>query len=152
MGYGAVILNLQKTKTIHYDEAWAMEDINFNLKLNECWNSNKHEGVIVKFQRFVASKKSIKTGGVVPYDVPPHLMELMNHSKHWNNNIKETTGREKENGESKGMNQTKKESALDDVEKRSGNNIKRKKEEDNSPHTHKHSKRRKSDYQSPNDE
>ena len=149
--YGAVILNLKKTKTIHYDEAWAMEDINFNLKLNECWNSNRHEGVIVKFQRFVASKKSIKSGGVVPYDVPPHLMELIKHSKHWNNNIKETA-RVKENEENNKMYQTKKGSAADDVEKKSGHNVKRKKEEDNSPRTHKHSKRRKSDYQSPNNE
>ena len=85
--YGAVILNLQKTKCIQYDEAWAMEDVNFNLKANEEWALNKNQGVIVKFQRFIASKKAIKSGGVVPYDIPPHLMELIKHSKNWGRDV-----------------------------------------------------------------
>ena len=85
--YGAVILNLEKTKCVQYDEAWAMEDIDFNLKTNEQWALNRNQGVIVKFQRFIASKKAIKSGGVVPYDIPPHLMELIKHSKHWGGNM-----------------------------------------------------------------
>ena len=146
--YGAVILNLKKTESIQYDDAWAMEDINFNLKTNQLWTTNKNEGVIVKFQRFIASKKAIKRGGVVPYNIPPHLIELMKYSKHWGNNIKVNC----EKGEKEKSYQkcgVEKASPLKDTEQRSS--IKRGMTDGNQHNNvAKESKRRKSDSKSTN--
>lgn len=81
--YGAVVLNLKKTARINYSDSWAMEDIDFNSRINECWKVDNNDGVIVKFQNIIASKKTIKTGGVVPYDMPPNIERLMNQSEEW---------------------------------------------------------------------
>ena len=43
-----------------------MEDYDFNQRTNELSKVNKEDGVIVKLQRFIANKKVIKYGGVVP--------------------------------------------------------------------------------------
>ena len=49
--FTAFILNLQKARNVSYTEkAWAMEDVDFNLKINDLWNRNHESGVIVKCQ------------------------------------------------------------------------------------------------------
>ena len=81
--FTAFILNLQKTQTISYTEkAWAMEDVDFNLKVNDLWNSSHANGVIVKCQRFIASKKRLD-GGILPRNVPPEIEALMRLDLDW---------------------------------------------------------------------
>ena len=64
--FAAVLLNLPKLIEIDYnDKAWAMEDVDFNMRTNECWEKNINDGVIVKCMRYVATKKFLAGGGVV---------------------------------------------------------------------------------------
>jgi len=68
--YAAVLLNLKRLKGIDYNQkAWAMEDTDFNLRTNDS------SGVIVRCMRYVAYKKVLNEGGVVPEGVPPHIQE-----------------------------------------------------------------------------
>ena len=88
--FAAVIINLMKTKQISYHDVWAMEDIDFNVRLDDLWDQNHREGVIVKIQRIIVSKKSM-LGGVTPYNVPPDLELLMKSLAEWKNvKIKQT--------------------------------------------------------------
>ena len=80
----AVLINLQKSRTIDYNpKAWAMEDIDFNLRTNKLSSKNPDEGVIVKCLRFVACKKKLREGGVLPCDVPEDVMQLMQETPEW---------------------------------------------------------------------
>ena len=80
----AVLINLQKSKGIEYNpKAWAMEDIDFNLRTDELSSKRHDQGVIVKCLRFVALKKRIGQGGVVPCDVPEEVMKMMEETKEW---------------------------------------------------------------------
>ena len=78
--YAAVLLNLKRLKGIDYNQkAWAMEDTDFNLRTNDS------SGVIVRCMRYVAYKKVLNEGGVVPEGVPPHIQELMEKNPLWVN-------------------------------------------------------------------
>ena len=80
----AVMINLQKSKGIEYNPlAWAMEDIDFNLRTDELSSKHKDQGVIVKCLRYVAFKKRIREGGVVPCDVPDEVMKMMEETEEW---------------------------------------------------------------------
>ena len=80
----AVLLNLQKSKGIEYNpKAWAMEDIDFNLRTNMQSLSDRDQGVIVKCQRFVATKKKLHEGGVVPCDPPEDVKLMMKETEEW---------------------------------------------------------------------
>ena len=59
-----------------------MEDIDFNLKVNDMWELCHDDGVIVKCQRFIASKK-IMDGGILPRDVPQEVYEYMKEDPDW---------------------------------------------------------------------
>ena len=95
--FTAFILNMHKTKEINYTEqAWAMEDIDFNFKVNKLWNSNRENGVIVKCQRFIASKKKLD-GGIIPKDVPPQIEELLKTDEDWKTSSIVRSKRRKQN-------------------------------------------------------
>ena len=80
----AVLINLHKSKGIHYNrKAWAMEDIDFNMKTNDLSSRDPYEGVIVKCLRFVAFKEKLQEGGVVPRDCPEDVIQLMQASDEW---------------------------------------------------------------------
>ena len=51
--------------------------MDFNLR------TNISSSVIVKCIRYVANKKTLKKGGVVPVDVLPHVQELMENNSAW---------------------------------------------------------------------
>ena len=105
----AVLLNLGKSKGIEYNpKAWAMEDIDFNLRTDELSSKHHDQGVIVKCLRFVASKKRIGEGGVVPCDVPKDVMKMMEETEEWSGvgqrkKPVEHTGKEERGEKSKGM-------------------------------------------------
>ena len=80
----AVLINLLKSKKVDYNQrAWAMEDIDFNLRTDKLREENPDEGVIVKCLRFVACKKKVGEGGVVPCDVPEDVWQLMQACEEW---------------------------------------------------------------------
>merc|ERR1712012_1473065 len=80
----AVLLNLAKSKGIDYNaKAWAMEDIDFNLRTNERSSSNEDQGVIVKCLRYVATKAKLPAGGVVPCDPPEDVRQMMKEAEQW---------------------------------------------------------------------
>ena len=82
--FGAVILNLAKLTSVDYNKiAWAMEDIDFNLKTNELSTTDTNNGLIVKCMRYVGSKKKIKGGGVVPKDIPDDIFQMLQCSAEW---------------------------------------------------------------------
>ena len=105
----AVLLNLGKSKGIEYNpKAWAMEDIDFNLRTDELSSKHHDQGVIVKCLRFVASKKRIGEGGVVPCDVPKDVMKMMEETEELSGvgqrkKPVEHTGKEERGEKSKGM-------------------------------------------------
>ena len=77
----AVLINLQKSKDVDYNpKAWAMEDIDFNNRTHNLSSRDRDEGVIAKCLRFVACKKKLREGGVVPRDYPEEVMLLMQAS------------------------------------------------------------------------
>ena len=72
----AVFLNIEKLKNIDYEEmAWAREDIDFNYKTND------NGGLIVKCRRFLAKKKFLDHGGVVPED--EGIFPLLKNNPEW---------------------------------------------------------------------
>ena len=74
----AVLLNLTRLKEVNFNpKAWAMEDIDFNWKTNALSDKNPEQGVIVKCMRYVAYKKRMTMGGVVPSEVPIDLDEVI---------------------------------------------------------------------------
>ena len=76
--FQAVIQNLGKLKDVDYrQQLWCMEDIFFND------DTNKENGVIVKCQRFLVKKKSLKDGGVVPENMPQDVENRMKKNKNW---------------------------------------------------------------------
>ena len=80
----AVLINIQKSTGIDYNpKAWAMEDIDFNMRTDQLSSRNTNEGVIVKCLRFVAFKKKLRGGGVVPCDVPEDVVQLMRQAPDW---------------------------------------------------------------------
>lgn len=80
----AVLINLQKSKDVDYNpKAWAMEDIDFNNRTDDLSSKDRDEGVIAKCLRFVACKKKLPEGGVVPRDYPEEVMRLMQASGEW---------------------------------------------------------------------
>ena len=87
--FKAFLLNLKKSKHINYTEkAWAMEDIDFNLKVNDMWELCNDDGVIVKCHRFIASIK-LMDGGILPKDVPKEVYEYMKKDPDWKYKNKE---------------------------------------------------------------
>ena len=79
--FGAVLLNLSKLTTVEYNrKAWAMEDIDFNWKTNDLASPYNENGLIVKCLRYVATKKKIKEGGVVPKNIPADIFALLEKS------------------------------------------------------------------------
>ena len=87
--YAAVLLNLKRLKGIDYNQnAWAMEDTDFNLR------TDASSGVIVRCMRYVAYKKLLKEGGVVPQGVPPRVQELIDNNPLWVDNVSPTTEHE----------------------------------------------------------
>ena len=81
--FSAFFLNLRKVEDIDYNKiAWAMEDVGFNLSINDKWKQCHEDGVIVKCQRFIASKKRLD-GGIVPYNIPTEIQEYMAVNKEW---------------------------------------------------------------------
>ena len=82
--HAAVLINLHKSKGIDYNpNAWAMEDVDFNMRTDDLSSRDPDEGVIVKCLRFVACKKKLREGGIVPKDVPDDVMQLMQASREW---------------------------------------------------------------------
>jgi hypothetical protein len=81
--FKAFLLNLKKSTHINYTQrAWAMEDIDFNLKVNDTWKLCRDDGVIVKCQRFIASSKKMD-GGILPKDVPQEVYRYMKEDPDW---------------------------------------------------------------------
>ena len=60
------------------------------------WNLNHENGVIVKCQRFIASKKRLD-GGIIPKDVPPQIEELMRTDVDWKTSSIVRSKRRKQN-------------------------------------------------------
>ena len=79
--FAAVLLNLNKLKNVHYENMWAMEDILFNMKTNDLSHSHPDDGIIVKCQRFIARKKYIDHGGVVPCNVPENVIDIVSRQR-----------------------------------------------------------------------
>ena len=53
------------------------------MKTDELSSTNPDEGVIVKCLRFVACKKKLGEGGVIPCNVPQNVMHLMQETVEW---------------------------------------------------------------------
>ena len=66
--YQCVLINVT-TPVDYIPWAWAMEDIDFNLRTNDLSKVNLEDGVIVKFHRFMVMKKWLDEGGVMPTNV-----------------------------------------------------------------------------------
>ena len=80
----AVMMNIPKSKGVEYNRiAWANEDLDFNRKTHKLSKENPDEGRIVKCMRYVACKKKINEGGVIPCDVPDHLLHLVQEHREW---------------------------------------------------------------------
>ena len=76
--YKAILINLQITAEVDYNGyAWAMEDIDFNMRTHQLGELQKDKGVIVKCMRFIEYKKQIHTGGVVPEINDAEALELL---------------------------------------------------------------------------
>ena len=84
--FAAVLQNLKKLKEVDYNEnMWACEDVCFNKRVNELSYVSENKGIIVKCLRYIARKKKIKDGGVVPQNVPETeiLIGKIQENKHW---------------------------------------------------------------------
>ena len=84
--FSAVLENLKKLKEVDYNEnMWACEDVCFNKRVNELSYVSENKGIIVKCLRYIARKKKIKDGGVVPQNVPETeiLIGKIQENKHW---------------------------------------------------------------------
>jgi hypothetical protein len=95
--FAAVFLNLQKLEGLEYRKcAWAMEDIDFNWKSNKLSFKDANDGVIVKCLRYVASKKKINQGGVVPDNIPEGIIPMLKNCSEWSFGKKKEKKVEKE--------------------------------------------------------
>ena len=82
--YKAILINLQITAEVDYNGyAWAMEDIDFNMRTHQLGELQKDKGVIVKCMRFIEYKKQIHTGGVVPEINDAEALELLANHEPW---------------------------------------------------------------------
>ena len=82
--FAAVLQNMKKLKEIDYNKnMWACEDVCFNKRVNELSYVSENKGIIVKCLRYIATKKVIKDGGVVPQNVPENLIGKIQENKHW---------------------------------------------------------------------
>merc|ERR1712012_1269153 len=85
--FSAVLLNLKALGTVHYNEnAWAMEDVGFNMDVDKLFQLDKNKGLIVKYMRFVAQKKYLDHGGVVLSDVPEDVKKMLDVDPIWSKN------------------------------------------------------------------
>ena len=100
--FAAVLFNLTKFRSVEYRKhAWAMEDIDFNWKTNDLSDKDSNDGVIVKCMRYVASKKKISGGGVVPREIPEDIIPMINCSSEWSSVRKSEVEPEKEKNSGK---------------------------------------------------
>ena len=60
-----------------------MEDIDFNWTNNDLSHQDSNSWVIVKCMRYVASKKKINGGGVVPENIPEEIKRRLENSTEW---------------------------------------------------------------------
>ena len=83
--FKAFLLNLKETEGIEYEKmAWAMEDVDFNLKVNQLWTECHENGVVVKCQRFIATSQKLD-GGILPYNMPMEVEDYILKDLDWLN-------------------------------------------------------------------